>query len=250
MQKILSSVRRAIDKYKMIQTGDKIAVGVSGGKDSLTLLKALKMYSRFSPEKFEVVAITIDMYNTNEFKEISEFCKEIDVEFHIIPSNIYETVFEIRHEKNPCSLCSTLRRGMLLTNAKKLGCNKVALGHSADDVVHTFFLSMFYEGRLSSFAPISYLDRTNMYIIRPLILTKEKDIIKASKGFPIKKNKCPMDKTSKRESIKQIIKSISTVIPIAEDRIFDAITSPERYNLFDKFEQDCDRFSEINTKKK
>ena len=178
------------------------------------------------------------MFNKGPNQDLVNFCKNEEIEYYVIPSNIYETVFEIRKEKNPCSLCSKLRRGILVTTAKELGCNKLALGHTADDVIHTFFLSMIYEGRLSSFAPYSYLDRTNMYVIRPLILTDEKWILKEAKNVPVEKSKCPMDKTSKREEIKKLIENLEKEIPISKDRIFRAITSPESYNLFDKFEND------------
>lgn len=236
MQRILSTLRRAIDKYNLIQDGDRIAVGVSGGKDSLVLLNALHMYSRFAPYKFSVVGITIDMFNKNNFKKVEDFCKEKGIEYHVVPSDIYDVVFRSRNEKNPCSLCSKLRRGMLNTKALELGCNKLALGHSADDLVHTFLLSLCYEGRLSTFAPLTYLDRTGMTVIRPLILTYEKDIISASKTLPVIKSDCPMDKHTQREYVKTIISNIEEQIPFAFDRMFGAITHPERYKLFDKFE--------------
>lgn len=232
MQRVLSFLRRACDQYNLIEEGDKIAVGVSGGKDSLALLKALKDYSRFSPKKFSVVGITIDMFNDNSFGKIADFCKENDIEYHVIPSNIYEIVFTERKEKNPCSLCSKLRRGMLNTTAIKLGCNKLALGHSADDLVHTFMLSLFYEGRLSTFSPKSYLDRTGITVIRPLILCDEKHIISASKNLPVTKSKCPVDKHTQREYVKDLLKHIKHEIPFAQDRIFGALTHPERNNLF------------------
>ena len=232
MQRVLSFLRRACDQYNLIDDGDKIAVGVSGGKDSLALLKALKDYSRFSPKKFSVVGITIDMFNDNSFGKIADFCKENDIEYHVVPSNIYEIVFNERKEKNPCSLCSKLRRGMLNTTAIKLGCNKLALGHSADDLVHTFMLSLFYEGRLSTFSPKSYLDRTGITVIRPLTLCDEKYIISASKNLPVTKSKCPVDKHTQREYVKDLLKHIKQEIPFAQDRIFGALTHPERNNLF------------------
>ena len=235
MQRILSFLRRAIDEYKLIEDGDKIAVGVSGGKDSLVLLKALALFSRFSPQKFSIVAITIDMHaGKTDFSQIQDLCKELNVEYHIVPSDIYEIIFEIRKESNPCSLCAKLRRGMLNTKALELGCNKLALGHSADDVIHTFLLSLLYEGRMSTFLPKLYMDRTGMTVIRPLILCDEKDIISASKTLPIKKSECPVDKHTKREYVKDIIKSIQKDTPFAKDRIFTALIHPERYNLFDK----------------
>jgi len=231
MQQILSTMRKAVESYDMIQSGDRIAVGVSGGKDSMVLLKALKCYSRFSEKPFEVVGITIDMFGDGGFDEVAEFCKKEDIEYHVIPSDIYKIVFEERKEKNPCSLCSKLRRGMLNTNALALGCNKLALGHSADDMVHTFLLSLFYEGRLSTLSPVSYLDRTGMTVIRPLILADEKDIISASKKVPVIKSKCPVDKHTQREYTKDVIKEIQKQIPFVKDRIFGAITHPERLNL-------------------
>lgn len=242
MQRILSTLRRAIDKYNLISDGDRIAVGVSGGKDSLVLLKALHMYSRFAPYKFSVVGITIDMFNKNNFSQIEEFCKNEGIEYHVVPSDIYEIVFNSRQEKNPCSLCSKLRRGMLNTKALELGCNKLALGHSADDLVHTFLLSLCYEGRLSTFAPLTYLDRTGMTVIRPLILTYERDIISASKNLPVTKSDCPMDKHTQREYVKTIITDIEKEIPFVFDRMFGAITHPERYNLLDKFEKQIDEY--------
>ena len=234
MQKVLSFLRRACDQYNLIQNGDKIAVGVSGGKDSLVLLKALKDYSRFSPQKFEIVGITIDMFNDNSFQNIADFCKKENIEYHVVPSNIYEIVFSERKEKNPCSLCSKLRRGMLNTTAISLGCNKLALGHSADDLTHTFLLSLFYEGRLSTFSPKSYLDRTGITVIRPLILCDEKHIISASKNLPVTPSKCPVDKHTQREYVKDLLKHIKQEIPFVQDRIFGALTHPERNNLIDE----------------
>ena len=248
MQKILSLMRRACDEYNLISEGDRIAVGVSGGKDSLALLKALKTYSLFSPQKFTVVGITIDMFNKGDFNPLTEFCKEIDVEYYIVPSNIYETVFEIRKEKNPCSLCSKLRRGMLVSKAKELNCNKLALGHTSDDIIHTFLLSLFYEGRLSTISPKSYLDRNGITVIRPLILTDEKFIEKASSKLPVIKSKCPADKNTKRELVKQILNNIEKDVPIAKDRIFGAIINEDRYNLFNKFKEQMREIDNLNKK--
>lgn len=237
MQRILSFMRRACDDYNLINDGDRIAVGVSGGKDSLALLKALKTYSLFSPQKFTVVGITIDMFNKGDYLPLIDFCKEIDIEYHIVPSNIYETVFEIRKEKNPCSLCSKLRRGMLVSKAKELNCNKLALGHTSDDIIHTFLLSLLYEGRLSTISPKSYLDQNGITVIRPLILTDEKLIEKVSTTLPVIKSKCPADKNTKREFVKQFLNNLEKDVPIAKDRIFGAIIHDERYNLFNKFKE-------------
>lgn len=250
MQKILSFLRRAVDEYKLIEDGDKIAVGLSGGKDSLVLLKALATYSRFSPQKFSLIAITIDMFGgKSDVSELKSFCEELNVEYHIVNSDIYAIVFEERKESNPCSLCAKLRRGMLNTKALELGCNKLALGHSADDMIQTFMLSLFYEGRLSTFLPKLYMDRTGMTVIRPLILSDEKDIISASKNMPIKKSACPVDKHTKREYIKSLIKEIQKDIPFAKDRMFTALTHPDRYNLFDKAYEEAPYWETKKTRK-
>lgn len=249
MQKILSTVRRACDEYNLISDGDRIAIGVSGGKDSLALVKALKLYSNFAPIKFEVVAITIDMFNKGTFDVLKPFFEEIGVEYHIIPSNIYETVFEIRKEKNPCSLCSKLRRGMLVSKAKELNCNKLALGHTSDDITHTFLLSLLYEGRLSTISPKSYLDRNGMTVIRPLILTEEEIIIKEMVNLPVIKSLCPVDKHTKREYVKKLLDRINEEVPIAKDRIFRAIIHDESYNLFNKFREQMTEIDKLNNNK-
>lgn len=236
MQKILSHVRRACIDYNLIEEGDKIAVGLSGGKDSLVLLKALSLYRIFSPQKFTLEAISVDLFNgQTDYSPLQKFCEEIDVRLTIIPSNIYDVLFEERKEKNPCSLCSKLRRGALNEKALELGCNKVALGHHADDLIETFFLSMFYEGRLSSFHPISYMDRTGLTVIRPLIYVEEKNIVGVVKkeNMPVMFNCCPANKHTQREYVKQLLNSIKKDIPFVKERIHGALIHPERYNLFD-----------------
>lgn len=208
MKRILSHMRRAIDDYNMIENGDKIAVGISGGKDSLALLSALASYRKFANKDFELMAITIDMgFKGMDFSPIEKFCKEFDVPYIIKKTQIAEVLFDIRKESNPCSLCAKMRRGALCELAKSQGCNKVALGHHNEDVIETFFLSLFYEGRLNSFAPVIYLSRVDMKVIRPLIYVPEGDI----KGYtnrtalPVVKNLCPMDGYSKRQDMKDFI---------------------------------------------
>jgi len=235
MKRVLSLIRRACDEYSLIDDGDKIAIGVSGGKDSLALLKGMAMFSRFSPKKFTVVGMSIDMFDgKSDFSKIKELCNDLGCEYHVVNSQIFDIVFNERKESNPCSLCSKLRRGMLNTKALELGCNKLALGHTADDLIHTFLLSMFYEGRLNTFQPKTYLDRTKMTVIRPLILTDEKLISTVAKSLPVSKSNCPADKHTKRELVKDILKNIQKDIPIAKDRLFTALIHPERYNLLDK----------------
>lgn len=235
MQHILSKMRKAIETYNLIEEGDKIAVGVSGGKDSLVLLSALSNFRKFSPKKFELIAITIDQTNgETNFEKLEDFCKELDVEFHIVKTEIFNIIFNIRKEKNPCSLCAKLRRGNLNSEAKKLGCNKVALAHHSDDLIETFFLSLFYEGRLSTFAPKTYLSNMDLTAIRPLIFVDEKSIVEASKTLPIVKNICPADHHTKREEIKQFLTDLEQKMPGVKKQILNAIINPERYNLFDK----------------
>lgn len=236
MQKIINSMHKAIQQFNLIEEGDRVAVGLSGGKDSLVLLSALASYRRFSPAKFDVVAITVDQTNgQTNFEPLVEFCKQINVEFHVVKTEIFDIVFNIRKEKNPCSLCAKLRRGTLNSSAKNLGCNKVALAHHADDLVETFFLSMFYEGRLSTFSPKTFLSNVNLTAIRPLIYVDEKSIINEAKNLPIITNICPANHKTKREEIKQFLADLEAKKPKIKGLILRAITSPERYNLFDKF---------------
>ncbi len=235
---LLSPLRRAIKDFNLIEDNDKIAVGLSGGKDSVTLLSLLASYKKFSPQKFDLVAITVDLNFTDQktdYAPLQKFCDELNVPFYIEKTEIGQIVFETRKESNPCSLCSKMRKGALNSVAKSLSCNKVALGHHADDLIETFFLSMFYEGRLSTFAPKSFLDRMEITQIRPMIYIEERDILSFSKNLPITKSCCPANNQTKRELIKQQINAIKKDIPFVRERIFTALTHPERYNLFDKF---------------
>ncbi|MBR2614873.1 MAG: tRNA 2-thiocytidine(32) synthetase TtcA [Clostridia bacterium] len=242
-QKMLSPFRKALTDFKMIKDGDKIAVGISGGKDSLTLLKLLSAYKRFAPEKFDLVAITVDLNfkdAPSDFTPIKEFCEKLGVPYFVEKTEIGEIIFDVRKETNPCSLCSKMRKGALNSVAVREGCNKVALGHHRDDVIETFFLSLFFEGRLSTFAPKSYLSKMNLGLIRPMIYIEEKNIKAYSKDFPVVKNRCPADTNTKREEIKKYVDKIQEDIPFARDRIFSAIKSPDRYHLFDKFFREVD----------
>ena len=242
-QQMLSPFRRAITKYNMIKDGDKIAVGVSGGKDSVTLLKLLAEYKKFSPEKFELIAITIDLkFNGVEMdvSPIKELCDQLGVEYFVETTDIGQIVFDERKEKSPCSLCSKMRKGALYNLAIEKGCNKVALGHHKDDLIDTLFLSLFYEGRLSTFAPKLLLDRTGLILIRPLVFTNEIDITPYARSLPVVKSNCPVNKLTKREKIKDIAKSIQQEIPNLREMVFTALVHPDRYNLFDKFERDSE----------
>ena len=242
-QKMLSVMRKGVTEYKMIKDGDKIAVGVSGGKDSVTLLKLLAEYRRFSPERFDLIAISVDLDFTGaktDFNALRKFCESLSVPYIVEKTDIGKIVFDIRQESNPCALCSKMRKGALYDVAVKNGCNKVALGHHADDLTDTFLLSLFYEGRLSTFAPKSYLDRTGLTLIRPLIMMKEADIIGYAKDLPIVKSPCPANKQTKREFVKNAVREIAKEIPNVREMAYTAITHPERYNLFDKFRREID----------
>lgn len=237
LQELLSKTRRAVDQYGLIDDGDKIAVGLSGGKDSLALLYALAGLRRFYPKKFDLVAITIDMglgLDENEVNAVRKVCEELDVPYHIEKTQIGEVVFDVRKESNPCSLCANMRRGALNSTATALGCNKVALGHHADDLIETFFLSLFYESRLSTFSPKTYLSRINLSVIRPMIFVREIEIIGFTKGKPIIHNPCPADKNTKREYMKNLLKTLEKDNKKLRENILGAITNPDRYNLFDK----------------
>ena len=226
MKRMLSYIRKAIDDYSMIEDGDKIAVGLSGGKDSITLLMGLKALQRFYDKKFDLIAISVnpgfDFFNS-EFLQAT--CKRIGVQYVEEKTHIKEIVFDIRKEKNPCSLCANLRRGILNSVAIREGCNKIALGHNEDDVLETFFLNLLYGGSIGTFAPKSYMDRSGITLIRPLIYAPEKSI----KTF-VKKNNielmpkcCPMDGVSKREDMKNLIHELQKDIPMVKTNIYGAI---------------------------
>ena len=231
MQKILSLLRKSIEDYTMINEGDKIAVGLSGGKDSITLLMGLKALQRFYPKKFDLIAISVDpgfeFFNRSLLEDV---CKDIDVPLFCEESHIKEIVFDIRKEKNPCSLCANLRRGVINSIAIREGCNKIALGHNQDDVLETFLLNLFYTGSISTFAPISYMDRSKMTLIRPLIYTPEKEIRRFVKksNITVMPKACPMDGVSKREDMKKMIKDLQIDIPHIRANLFGAI---ERSNI-------------------
>lgn len=234
--KLLGLFRRCIEKYDLINDNDKIAIGLSGGKDSLVLLTLFANLKIFYPKKFDIVAISVDLFSgKSDMSKLTEYCNSLGVEHVIVKSNIYEVVFEERKEKNPCSLCAKLRRGILNSKAKELGCNKVALGHTKDDLIETFFLSLFYEGRLSTFAPRTYLSKIDITIIRPMIFIDEDATTNKAKDLPVFFNCCPANHKTQREYMKNLIKQIQKDIPISTDRIFRAIISPESYNLYDKY---------------
>lgn len=227
LQRLLSLTRKAIDDYKMIEENDTIAVGISGGKDSLALLYALSELRRFYPVKYNLKAITIDLgFEGFDLTAIQEFCKKLDVEYTIVKTQIGEIIFDIRKEENPCSLCSKMRKGAFNEKAIELGCNKAAYAHHKDDVIETLMLSLVYEGRFYTFSPVTYLDRMNITLIRPMIYVDERDV----KGFtnlyklPVTKNPCGADGFTKREYAKELIAQIDKEAPGIRQRLFHSIT--------------------------
>lgn len=226
LQRVLSLVRKACDDYEMIDEGDKIAIGISGGKDSLTLLYALSHLRRFYPKHFEVVAVTIDLgFNNLDLSKIKELCESLNVAYHIEKTDIYDVVFNVRKESNPCSLCAKMRKGALNDAMKKIGCNKIAYAHHKDDVIDTMLLSLIYEGRFHTFSPVTYLDRTDLTVIRPLIYMNESDVLGFVNKYdvPVVKSPCPVDKKTKREFVKEVVKDINKETPGVRNRMFAAI---------------------------
>ena len=226
MQRILGYMRKAIDDYNMISDGDRIAVGLSGGKDSTTLLIGLKNLQRFYPKKFELVAVSINP-GFEEFNSelLSNLCNKLDVKFIEEKSHIKEIVFNIRKEKNPCSLCANLRRGIINSVALRENCNKIALGHNEDDVLETFFLNLLYGGSINTFAPSSYMDRSKITLIRPLIYAPEKYIRSFVKrnNIEVMPKVCPIDGVSKREDMKNLIFDLQEDIPNIRANLYGAI---------------------------
>jgi len=226
LQQLLSFVRRAIDDYQLIEAGDKIAVGISGGKDSLALLHALATLRRFYPKKFELYAITVDLgFGNLNLDRIIEMCKELDVEYTIVKTDIAQIIFEERKESNPCSLCAKMRKGALNEAIKKIGCNKVAYAHHKDDVVETMLLSLLFEGRFHTFSPITYLDRMDVTVIRPLIYVEEADVIGFVNKYnlPVVKSPCPADGNTKREYVHQLLQQLNHEHHGVKNRMFTAI---------------------------
>ena len=230
MDKIINEftgvIRRAVDDYNMIEEGDKIAVGVSGGKDSLLLLVALHHLQSYYPKHFDLEAITIELgFEGMDFTPVAELCRELDIPYTCLKTDIKEVVFDVRKEDNPCSLCAKMRRGALNDAIRQRGINKLALGHHFDDAVETFMLSLLFEGRLSCFRPVTYLDRSGVTQIRPMIYAGELKISNVAEylHLPIVENPCPQDKGSKRYEIKQLLKTMSAQYPDMKSKIFGAM---------------------------
>lgn len=230
MQKLMGLVRRCVEDYNMIAQGDKIAVGVSGGKDSLVLLELLAGLRTYSDKSFALEAVTVDMGLGMDYSGVQQLCDGLQVPYTVVKTEIAPIVFDYRKEKNPCSLCSKMRRGALNQALLAGGFNKLALGHHFDDAVETFLMSLLFEGRIGCFQPVTNLERTGIVQIRPMLYIHEKtvDNFAVRQGLPVLANRCPVDKVTKREEVKQLIFQLSQTYPDLKERIFGAM---QRYPL-------------------
>ena len=234
MKKILGNLRKTIQENELIKENDKVAIGVSGGKDSMMLLYAMRKLQDFYPIKFEIAAFCVDLGMENFHSDsIKDFCDSIDVPLYIVKTQISKIVFEVRNEKNPCSLCAKMRRGALHKAAVAEGFKIIALGHHEDDAIETLFMNLIYTGRINTFMMDTYLSRMDIHVIRPLITTKEKDIIHAMKhlDIPIVKNPCPMDRTTKREETKNMLADFYKIYPGSRKNFATAISSSKDIQL-------------------
>ena len=225
MQHLMGLVRRCVDDYQMIEAGDRIAVGVSGGKDSLALLALMAGLKQYYPKPFELAAITIDMGMGMDFGPVEDFCRSLGVPYTCVKTEIGPIIFDVRKEKNPCSMCAKMRRGALNDALKAQGFNKIALGHHYDDAVETFLLSLFYEGRLSCFQPVTYLSRMDVTQIRPMLYIGEKAVESFARrqNLPVVENRCPADKSTKRQEVKDLLADLQKQYPDLKTKIFGAM---------------------------
>ena len=226
MQQVLSYIRRAVDDYHMIEEGDRIAVGISGGKDSLTLLYGLHGLMRVYPNTFNIHAVTVDLgFDNLNLDKIKELCENLEIPYTIVKTDIANIIFNERKETNPCSLCAKMRKGALNEAIKSAGCNKVAYAHHKDDVVETMLISLIFEGRFHTFSPVTYLDRMDLTVIRPLMYMNEADVIGFVNKYqvPVVKSPCPADGYTKREYNKELLKKLNQENPGVKERMFTAI---------------------------
>lgn len=232
LQKLYSYTRQAINDFQMIQDGDKIAIGVSGGKDSLALLYALSGLQKFIPEKIDIVAITVDLgFGNFETEEIRKLCEKLGIEYHLVKTQIADILKAKIKEGSFCSLCAKMRKGALNNFAKELGCNKIAYAHHKDDFVETMILSLFYEGQFFSFPPVKYYEDVDLTVIRPLLYVPEKDIIGFQNKMTLQsiKNPCPFDKNTKREYVKNLLRQLKKDNPEIQQKMFNAILKGKIY---------------------
>ncbi len=226
MKKILSRLRRAVEDYNMIENGDRIAVGVSGGKDSLVSLLAMKSLQRFYPKEFHLEAVTIDLgFPDMDYSNIAALCAEWDIPYHIEKTDIKQIVFDYRQEESPCSLCAKLRRGAMCAVVEEKNINKIVYGHHFDDVINTYFLSLIYEGRMNTFSPVTYLERMDKIVLRPFIYVEESEIKRYAEknNLPVVKNSCPADKNTKRQYAHDLVWKLERENHGFRNRVFTAI---------------------------
>ena len=228
MQDLMSRMRAAMEKYDMVSPGDVIAVGVSGGKDSLALLCALAEMRRFYPAEYTLKAVSVDpcfFGQETDYGRIEALCREWDVEYTVRRTGLYRVIFEERQEANPCSLCARMRRGILHNVCREIGANKLALGHHADDAAETFLMNLLLGGTAESFRPVTYLSRKDLYLIRPMIFAREADVARAAKraDLPVIKSPCPMDGESEREKTKELLKELNGTYPALTEKIIGAL---------------------------
>ena len=237
MKRVLGAIRRADEKYHLIENGDKICIGVSGGKDSLLLMRALKLYQQFSKTNFEVCAVMLDLgLKYQDTRPIVSYAEMIGIPFEVIQTELGKVVFEYRAERSPCALCAKLRRGALNSAALARGCNKVALGHNREDVLETLLMSMLYEGRMNTFAPLTYLTRTGITVIRPLIFVPEKHCLSVARQLelPVLPSNCNIAGSTKREEAKNLIQYLCKLVPDADVKMMHAIVNTDKYGLWDR----------------
>lgn len=237
MKKVLGCIRRACEDFHLIEDGDIVAVGVSGGKDSLLLLYALSLYRKFAPQRFEVKGLTLTMgLEPFDTSKVAALCEKLDVEYIVRPTEIGRIIFEERHEKNPCSLCAKMRRGALNDLAKECGCNKVALGHHRDDALETLLLCLLHEGRIHTFHPKSYLSKADLTVIRPMVYLPEKHIIHVAREMqlPIISSPCPANGATEREEMKYLLDSLCKLYPNAREMMLSALQNEAQYGLWNK----------------
>lgn len=235
MKKVLGALRRADERFHMIEEGDRIAIGLSGGKDSMLLMRALRLYQQFSRKKYDLEAICVDLgFGNYDLDTIAACAADLEIPLTIIPTTIGELVFQVREEKNPCSLCAKMRKGALYRKAHEKGCNKAAFGHHMDDCIETFMMNLLFAGRLATFAPKTYLSRQEITLIRPFIFLREWDIRGAANklGLPVAKNPCPQDENTKRQELKDFLKNLDHIYPHASERIATAISNTGTYEMW------------------
>ena len=236
MKRLLGDIRRADADFHMIDAGDRVAVGVSGGKDSLVLLRALSVYSRFSVKPFEVVALTLKTGDPFDVSGISALCEELQIPYVVEECDLLHQLFEVRKAENPCALCARLRRGALIRMAKEQGCNKLALGHHREDAEETLLMSVLYEARLHTFQPVTYMEDQDITVIRPMIYAPEKDVIHLARKFsvPVVKNPCPVDGHTTRQEIKELLDDLTRRYPRAKEYLLTALKDDQRYGLWNR----------------